>query len=68
MAAVKVTLNEYRDQLEKAVAEQNFVMAANLKEKIAEQETTLNIVELEHTVNISTNTTIGATNTSVIVR
>ena len=57
MAAVKVTLNEYRDQLEKAVDEQNFVLL----------ETMLN-TELEHTINMSTNTTIGATNTSVIVR
>ena len=61
-----MTLNEYRDQLEKAVTEQNFVMAANYKEKIAEQEALLS-VELDHTIN-STNTTIGAANISIIVR
>ena len=61
-----MTLNEYRDQLEKAVTEQNFVMAANYKEKITEQETLL-IVELDHTINC-TNTTIGVANISIIVR
>ena len=58
-----MTLNEYRDKLEKAVTEQNFVMAANYKEKIAEQEALLS-VELEH----STNTTISAADISIIVR
>ena len=66
IAGIKVTLNEYRDQLEKAVTEQNFVMAASYKEKIIEQETLLN-AELDHTIN-STNTTIGAANFSIIVR
>ena len=66
VAAIKITLNEYRDQLEKAVTEQDFVMAANYKEKIMEQETLLN-AELDHTIN-STNTTIGAANISIIVR
>ena len=66
VAGIKVTLNEYRDQLEKAVTKQDFVMAANYKEKITEQETLLN-AELDHTIN-STNTTIAAANISIIVR